>query len=71
MRVVRNVRPLVFTEEHHEIHVCHANRGEPYREGVELSFVNDMYSECTRVLLDRFDVKQLRDKLNEFLGEAE
>lgn len=62
------VKPLVFREDGHELEVHYANRGEPYRDGVELSFSRTDYSTPgTWVLLDRAEVRQLRDKLTEFL----
>jgi hypothetical protein len=65
------VRPLIFTEDDHELNVRYSNRGEPFREGVEFSFDRRDGRTCPIwVLLDRHEVKQLRDKLNEFLGES-
>lgn len=63
------VRPLIFTEDDHELIVHYSNRGEPFRDGVE--FVFDRMDACPiSVLLDRDEVKRLRDKLTEFLGES-
>lgn len=63
----RKVKPLVFTEGENTLTVGYSNRGDPFRDGVEMSF------ECERcwvaVLLDEDrDVQLLRDKLSEFLG---
>ena len=62
------VRPLRFSEDDHELTVQYSNRGEPFRDGVELMFDRQDGRTCPIwVLLDRDDVQKLRDKLNEFL----
>lgn len=50
------------------VRVSHDNLGEPYREGVSFD-VNADDSWCS-VLMDATDVRLLRDKLTEFLGDA-
>lgn len=65
------VKPLVFKEDGHTIEVAYSNRGEPYRDGVEITFDNDDHRQpATWVLLDSHEVRVLRDKLTEYLGEA-
>lgn len=65
------VKPLVFKEDGHTIEVGYSNRGEPYRDGVQILFTNDEYRQpATLVLLDSSEVRSLRDKLTEYLGEA-
>lgn len=62
------VKPLVFSEDDHEMSVQYSNRGDPYRDGVEFMFDRrDRNSVPVWVLLDRDEVQKLRDKLNEFL----
>ena len=63
----RKVPPLVFREGDDQVLVQYSNRGDPWREGVELSFEGDR--RWVAVLLEEWEVRQLRDKLNEFLGE--
>jgi hypothetical protein len=66
MEVVRQTKPLVFSEDDDELRVAYDNRGEPYRDGVQLEFRSrDCWS---AVLLDCREVELLRDKLNEFIG---
>jgi len=72
MKVQQNIKSLVFSEDAAEVRVAYANRGEPFKEGVELSFIPAYYNtSLVRVLLDIREVKHLRDKLNEFLGEEQ
>lgn len=70
--IVRNgVTPLVFREDGDEVTVRYSNRGEPYRNGVQLAFKDDSYNKpYVQVLLDESEVVQLRDKLNEYLGQV-
>ena len=70
MQISSRTKPLVFTEDDHEMRVQYSNRGEPYREGVEFVFDNPGTSRVCPiwVLLEHHEVEQLRDKLNEFLG---
>jgi hypothetical protein len=63
------VKPLVFTEDDHELTVRYGNRGEPFRSGVEFTFDRMDGRTCPIwVLLERREVQTLRDKLNEFLA---
>lgn len=65
---LNSVRPLRFTEDDGEFTVQYSNRGEPFREGVEFVFDRQDGRTCpVWVLLDRDEVRKLRDKLNEFL----
>ena len=63
------VTPLVLSdEEGQELRVFYDNRGEPFREGVDVTF--DRCDGRTRpvwVFLERDEVEKLRDKLSEFL----
>lgn len=70
MRIEPKTKPLVFTEEDHEFRVQYSNRGEPYRDGVEFVFDRPGTSAIAPVwvLLNGDEVRQLRDKLSEFLG---
>ncbi len=67
MKVRRDVSKLVFTEDDHEMSVHYSNRGEPFSDGVEFHFCGEGASAW--VLLDASEVRGLRDKLTEFLGE--
>lgn len=62
------VKPIVFTEDDCEMTVRYSNRGDPYQQGAEFCF-EQMRKDSLPVwvLLDRDEVTQLRDKLNEFL----
>lgn len=71
--IVRNgVTSLVFREHGDEVEVRYSNRGEPYSEGVQISFKDDgsYRKPYVCVLLEEAEVKELRDKLNEYLGQA-
>ncbi len=70
MRIESKVKPLVFSEDDHEMRVQYSNRGDPFREGVEFVFDVPATSRVCPVwvLLNRREVEQLRDKLSEFLG---
>lgn len=71
MQVQQKVRRLVFTEDDGELAVTYANRGEPFRDGVEFSFDRQDGRTCPIwVMLNASEVRMLRDKLNEFLGDA-
>ena len=65
---MQDVRPLEFTEDDCTMTVQYDNRGEPYRNGVEFSFDREGPGPVVWVLLDRAEVAQLRDRLNEFLA---
>lgn len=70
MKINRNITALTFEDDGQRVEVRYDNRGDPFREGVKLAFIEDS-SKFTyvHVLLDFQDVKLLRDKLTEFLGE--
>lgn len=70
MKVVRKVKPLMFTEDGNELHVHYDNRGEPYREGVSLTFYLADDKTSVQVMLSAEEVYALRNKLNEFIGQA-
>lgn len=71
--IVRDgVKPLVFREAENTVSVQYSNRGEPYREGVELTFVDNSWNKPhVAVLLEDEEVVKLRNKLNEYLGRVE
>lgn len=61
------VRPLEFAEGEDRLTVRYSNRGDPFQQGVELSFVNDR---CwVAVLLEDRELRLLYARLGEFLGE--
>lgn len=65
------VKPLVFTEGDDKVTVQYSNRGEPYREGVQISFVDESWNKPhVAVLLEDDEVVKLRDKLNAYLGQT-
>ena len=71
MIVEKGVKPLVFSEESRTVEVRYSNRGATWREGVEFVFdKNDRNSAPIWVLLEEHEVIQLRDKLNEYLGQV-
>jgi hypothetical protein len=70
MRVkMSQVTPLVICDENaHELRVQYDTRGEPYREGVDVTFdACDGRRMPIWVFLERDEVEKLRDKLSEFL----
>lgn len=65
----RNVKPLVFKGEGEDhLTIRYSNRGEPYREGVEVEWIlgNDWGSNVS-VFLETEEMKRLRDTLNKML----
>ena len=70
--IVRNgVTSLVFREHGNEVEIRYSKRGEPYSEGVQISFKDDSYNRpYVCVLLEDDEVVKLRDKLNEYLGQV-
>lgn len=70
--IVRNgVKPLVFREDECTVEISYDNRGEPYREGVQITFDrDDMKMAPIWALLSEAEARQLRDKLTEYLGEV-
>jgi hypothetical protein len=63
------VNPLVLSDENgHELRVQYDNRGDPYRQGVDMTFDScDGRTMPVWVFLERDEVERLRDKLSEFL----
>ena len=55
MKVVRSTKLLVFTEDGSTVSVRYGNEGEPFREGVSISFDSEVYKSHVRVLLDARD----------------
>jgi len=75
VQVNRKVKPLAFSDrEGDKVEIRYSNRGDPFADGVEISFIpaeehrND-YHVCA--LLDRDEVQELIIKLTEFLGEEQ
>ena len=69
MKVVRSTKPLVFTDDGSTVSVHYDNEGDPFREGVSISFSSETYPLNAHVLLDGRDVQLLIAKLREFLGD--
>lgn len=76
VRIDSKVPPLILqgADEGTRLEVGYDNRGEPYRDGVSFEVeigIKDDYTRDAycRVMLERDEVVQLRDKLNQFLGE--
>ena len=64
MKVDPNVRALrLRNEDGHEFVVRSSNRGEPFRQGIEMDLTKD-YDCIASVFLEDFDAKLLRDFLN-------
>jgi len=69
--IVRKVKALEFSDGESTVEVSYDNDGDPWREGVSLSFRRDSPSwTWIRVLLEESEVRELRDKLTELLGEG-
>ena len=67
MKISRQVKPLYFRDDESSLTIQHETEGDPFREGVSLSFSSENYPLNARVLLDAGDVQLLIAKLNEFL----
>ena len=67
MKTTFRSAPLEFSEDGNTVRVSHNNRGEPFRDGIELSFHSETYGDCYVLLEDR-ETKLLRDKLTEYLN---
>jgi hypothetical protein len=68
MKIEWKAKPLVFNGDDGQLLSVYAdNQGEPYREGVRFLFESNSRT-TTSVMLDYSEIKQLRDKLGEFLG---
>ncbi len=64
----RNAKPLVFKGEgDDELEIRYTNRGEPYREGVEVEWRLSDWRNSVSVFLEVEEMCRLRDKLNEML----
>ena len=72
---IREALALVFeSDEMDELERCrttirYTNKGEPFREFVEIEQERGFDGLVLYSHLDRREVTKLRDKLNEFLGE--
>jgi hypothetical protein len=68
--IVRNAKSLEFSDGECTVEVSYDNDGDPWREGVSLSFSRAAPNwSLVRVLLEESEVRKLRDKLTELLGE--
>lgn len=67
MKIERNVEKLELLSVDGSLTVMYGNSGEPFREGVSMEVKTE--DEWVRVLLDYHDVKCLRNKLSEYLGD--
>jgi hypothetical protein len=70
MKVNRDAPPFTLESEDGErLTVRYSNRGEPYRQGVSLTFWEAGYGPSIEVFLyERHEVERLRDALTEFLN---
>ena len=68
MKISRQVKPLYFRDDESSLTIQCETEGDPFREGVSLSFSSEHYPLNARVLLDAGDVQLLVAKLNEFLS---
>lgn len=57
-----------YGEEGDRLVIYRTNRGEPFREGIDILLKNgyDTFAGC---FLEKGEMRELRDKLNEMLGE--
>jgi hypothetical protein len=68
--IVRKTTSLEFNDRENTVRVSYDNDGDPYREGVAIEFRRENPSwTWIRVLLEEGEVRALRDKLSEFLGQ--
>jgi hypothetical protein len=68
--IVRNAKALDFSDGECSLRVSYDNDGDPWREGVSFEFNRESSDWAyIRVMLDDSDVRKLRDKLTELLGE--
>jgi hypothetical protein len=69
--IVRTVKELEFNDRECSLRVAYDNDGDPWREGVSFEFSRESSDWAyIRVMLDDSDVRKLRDKLTELLGET-
>tara|TARA_B100000941_G_C28439850_1_gene519042 strand:+ start:313 stop:516 length:204 start_codon:yes stop_codon:yes gene_type:complete len=57
-------------EDGGRITVSYSNLGEPFREGARLDLWNDEEELTASVLMKPEDMRALRDKMNEMLGDT-
>ena len=70
MRVNRINEIIAKSEDGEELRISYTNRGEPYREGcdITLTLATDEYSPSVSIFLEHRELKQLRDSLNKILS---
>lgn len=51
------------------LQLTHTNRGEPYRQGVDLTFVGNHYKDHFGLFLDDTEAKRMRDWFNKLYPE--
>lgn len=66
---IKDAPALVFQDDRSRVVFRYTNMGEPFSEFVEIIHDNTNINVELWVKLNRREVTQLRDKLNEFLGE--
>lgn len=73
MKSLRTTKPLVFENDDDRLSIHYDNQGDPFWEGVCFQFEDRGFRSNTsnRVLLDVNEIRTLRDKLNEFLGDMQ
>lgn len=71
MKIVGKSSVTFCAEEGHTLRVSYSNRGEPYREGIDidLNLPNDQYGGS--LFLEDHEAKQLRDLLNRLYPERQ
>ena len=71
MKIDWNIPTLKIQCSEGELSLYHDNRGEPYRDGVTL-LVEDghSYEKSCGVFLEHHEVRALRDRLNQLLGDS-
>lgn len=70
MRVNTKAKPVVFDGESGEkLTLSPSNMGEPYRDGIDLSFESD--DQYFGGFLTAQEARKVRDFLNEFINDTE
>lgn len=65
MKVISKTSVAFRAEEGHELRIVHTNRGEPYREGIEVSLELPGNEYGGHLFLEGGEARQLRDLLND------
>lgn len=64
MKVLNKTSVTFSAEDDNKLRVNHANRGEPFREGIELTLDVDNGRYGGQVFLEEHEARELRDLLN-------